>query len=156
MKAIFRFLVEKFGYLFEDFPLESGIFLLLISIPIIFYTRNNIYYIKGRVSILYYFFNLRSIMYVVAGIGVSQVLRGLQVYDSILGDFIEGMQVFEREHPIVLGGIISAIGVYLIYDKLKIADEEFEEFESEFRKYRFWIAILIILFLGVSMIIRNI
>lgn len=156
MKALLKFLIEKFGFLFEDYPLESGIALIIVSILGIYLLRNRLFYIKNRVSILYYFFNLRVLLYGITIIGLSQVLKGLDIYNSILKDFIQGFKVLEEEYPIILGSIIITIGSYIIYDKLKIVDDEIEEFESNTNKYKFWIFTILIIIIGCSIIIRNI
>lgn len=156
MKKLLKLLVKEFGFIFEDFPLESGIGLLLISGLAIYFIRHNIYYIKDRVSIFYYFFNLRTFLYVIAIIGISQILRGLNIYDSLLGDFLEGMKVFEKEYPIILGGILIGICIFFIYDKFRIADDEFEELKGGLNTYKFWAFISLIVFIGASMILRNI
>ncbi|MEQ6124742.1 hypothetical protein AAON49_11105 [Pseudotenacibaculum sp. MALMAid0570] len=156
MGKLLKFLVEEFGFLFEDYPLESGIVLILIASFSIYLLRNRVFYIKNRVPILYFFLNLRTLLYIVGIIGVSQVLKGLNIYNSILKDFIEGMEVFEKEYPIILGSLITSIGIYFIYDKFKIADEEIEELESDLNKYKFWVFTILIILIGVLMIYRNI
>lgn len=156
MKALFKFLIEKFGYLFNDFPLESGVGLILISGLATYFIRHNIYYIKDRVSIFYYFFNLRTLLYAIAFIGVSQILKGLKVYDSLLGDFLEGMEVFERDYPVILGSILIGVCVFFIYDKYRIVDDEFEELKGGLNVYKFWAFICLVIFIGASMILKNV
>lgn len=155
MKSLVKFLIKEFGFLFEDYPLASGIVLLLGASIVIYYLRNRVFYIKNRVSIIYFIFNLRTLSYVIVAIGISQILRGLSIYDSILKDFIAGLQAMEDKYPVLLGGIISCIGFYFIYDRFKIIDDEIEDYENNMNKLKFWLLTSLIIFLGVSMILRN-
>ncbi|MFD2566156.1 hypothetical protein [Pseudotenacibaculum haliotis] len=156
MKTLLKLLVKELGFLFNDYPLESGIVLILIAAVIFYLVKGKVFYIKDRIPILYYFINLRTISYVIAVAGVSQVLRGLTIYDSIIKDFLGGMEVLEKEYPIVLGGIIAGIGAYFIYDKIRIADTEIEGYESNINKYKFWAFTIVLIFIGVSLILRSI
>jgi len=156
MKALLKFLIKEFGFLFEDYPLESGIALIVISAIGIYLLKDRIFYIKDRVSILYYFFNLRVVLYGVALIGLSQILKGLGIYDSILKDVTQGFKILEQEYPIILGSLLVAVGSYFIYDKFKISEEEIEGFESNIDKYKFWVFTIVIMIFGLSIILRNI
>lgn len=164
MKKIFKFLVKQFGFLFEDYPLESGISLVLISVVAIYLLRNRIFYIKNRGSILQYFLNLRTISFIIGFIGISQILKGLDIYDSILKDLLNGLEFVAEQHPVILGSIIIAIGAYLIYDKYKSPDEEpfhkeimvFYPEENKYEEYKLWFFCAVLIFIGASMIIKNI
>lgn len=155
MRSLIKLLVKEFGFLFEDYPLASGIVLFLVGGVLLYFLRNRIFYIKNRVSIVYFIFNLRTLSYIMAAIGVSQILRGLNIYDSILGDVLAGLKAVSEQYPIVLGGIIVCIGFYFIYDRYKIIADEIEDYESNFGKMRFWLFTGVVIFLGVSMILRN-
>ena len=161
MKSLLKFLIKKFGFLFEDYPLESGIALIIISASAIYYLRNKIFYLKGE-SVLRYLINFRTISYLIGFLGISQLLRGLKVYDSILNDFLIGFETLTTEHPIIMGSIITTFGIYLVYDKLKPIDEEpfKKDFsivrdDDKFYEYKLWIFIAVITIIGISMIIRN-
>ena len=161
MKGLLKFLIKQFGFLFEDYPLESGIILIILSSVAIYFLRNRIFYFKGE-SILKYLINLKTISIAIGFIGISQVLKGLNIYDSILNDLLNGLDTFTKEYPIVMGSIIIGFGVYLIYDKFKPLDEKpFKEEYSirnndKYYEYKLWFFIVVIVLIGLSMILKNI
>ena len=162
MKNLIKILIKKFGFLFEDFPLESGLGLIIISGFAIYFLRNRVFYLKGD-SILKYIVNLKTLSYAIGFIGISQVLKGLKIYNSILSDLQNGLEFFSNEYPIALGCIIIGFGIYLIYDKFKPLDEKpfntdyiIIRDEDKYYDYKLWFFIAIIILIGSSMIYRNI
>jgi hypothetical protein len=115
--------------------------------------RNRIFYVKNENSILQYIINLKTIAYGLSFIGLSQVLRGLNIYDSILKNLSKGLEVFGEQYPLVAGGLIVVAGIYLIYDKLNNVENDDKDNLNE---YKFWAFTAILIIIGASIIFNNI
>ena len=162
MKNVFKFLVEKFGFIFQDYPLLSGVVLLCLASIVIYLLRNRIFYDKNRKSILQHIINLRTIFIIIGFYGFSQIIKGLNIYDSISGDLLSGLKVLFEDFPIVAGSIITAIGIFLVFDKLKPINKEpfnkdykIENYDDQIYNFKFWAFTGIITLIGLSMIVRN-
>lgn len=160
MKHLLKFLVKEFGFLFEDYPLESGLLLIIICFGALYLLRNRIFYYEGE-SILKLIINLKTISYLIGIIGISQTLKGFKIYDSLMKDLINGVKVLVNDYPIYFGAFILLFGCFLIYDKLHplniIKNDNYYIIEEKGNYYELksWIFIVIITLIGVSMVFRN-